>query len=102
VNPHRERPPTIPASPSEIVKMSGTRPRNKRPLWVRIGLWGLHTRRAARAFVWLSLALALGCAAYGIRDRRFLVGVILVLAALWYDASIRWVDRFDRWESGGD
>ena len=80
--------------------MGETEPRIERPLWVRIGLWGLPTRRAARAFVWLSLALALGCAVYGVRDRRFLVGVLFVLAALWYDAAIRWVDRRGGWESG--
>jgi hypothetical protein len=69
------------------------------PLWVRIGLWGIPSRRAASAFVWLSLAIALACAVYGLRDRRFLLGVIMVLAALWYDAAIRWVDRHGGWGS---
>jgi hypothetical protein len=73
--------------------------RNERPLWVKIGLWGLHTRVAAWVFVWLSLALAMASVTYAAMtgDRRFLVGGILVVAALWYYGSIRWVDRHGSW-----
>ncbi len=37
----------------------------ERPLWVKVGLWGLPGRSSAWAFVWLSLAVAVGCVAYG-------------------------------------
>jgi hypothetical protein len=67
------------------------------PFWVRIGLWGLPTRAAAWAFFWLSIAIAVGCVAYALVDRRYLVGGILALAALWYYLSIRWVDKHSRW-----
>jgi hypothetical protein len=67
------------------------------PLWVEAGLWGLPTRAAARAFVWLSLALAATCVSYGFWDCRFFTGGLLAVAALWYHLSIRWVDRHGDW-----
>ena len=67
------------------------------PLWVRLGLWGLSGRAAAWASFWLSVTIAVGCTAYGFVDRRFFGGGVLVLAALWYHQSIRWVDRHGRW-----
>jgi hypothetical protein len=69
----------------------------RRPLWVRIGLWGLPTRRSAWVFVWLSFAIAIGCVAYGFVDRRFSVGGLMTLAALWYYLAIRWVDQHGGW-----
>jgi hypothetical protein len=67
------------------------------PLWVRIGLWGLPNRAAAWAFFWLSMAIAVGCVAYGWVDWRFCVGGMMVFAALWYLLAIQWVDRHGRW-----
>jgi hypothetical protein len=69
----------------------------RRPLWVKIALWGLPNRASAWAFVWLSMAIAIGCAACGIIDRRFLIGDIMVLAAVWYYGAIRWVDQHGGW-----
>lgn len=71
--------------------------REERPLWVKVGLWGLPNRASAWMFVWLSLALAVACVAYGLVDGRFFLGGILVFAALWYYASIRWVDQYGQW-----
>ena len=68
-----------------------------RPLWVKAGLWGLRTRASAWAFFWLSIAIAIGCVAYGFTDRRFFIGGIMVFAAVWYYASIHWVDQNGRW-----
>jgi hypothetical protein len=34
---------------------------------------------------------------YGFVDRRFLVGGIMLFAALWYYAAIRWVDLHGDW-----
>lgn len=64
---------------------------------VRLGLWGIRRRGAALVYSWLSVAVAVGCAIYGLLDRRFLGGGVLLLAALWYYLAIRWVDRHDRW-----
>ena len=71
--------------------------RRERPLWVKLGLWGLPNRAAAWAFFWLSIAIAVGCVAYGFVDWRFFAGGGMVFAALWYYLSIRWVDQNDRW-----
>lgn len=76
----------------------GDRDGPTRPLWVRIGLWGLPNRGWAWAFFFLSLAISIGCFAYGFVDPRFFIGVIFVLSSLWYYACIKWVDRHDRWE----
>lgn len=68
------------------------------PVMVRLGLWGLPSRRAARGFFWLAVAIAVGCIAYGFLDRRsFFIGGFAVFAALWYYLSIRWVDRHSAW-----
>ncbi|HEV3262572.1 MAG TPA: hypothetical protein VG013_37315 [Gemmataceae bacterium] len=69
----------------------------RRPLWVRLGLWGLPERATAWGFVWLCIALAAGSAIYGFWDARFFAGCLLVLAALWYWLAIRWMDQHDRW-----
>jgi hypothetical protein len=69
----------------------------RRPLWVRIGLWGLPTRRWAWAFVWLSFAIAIGCVTYGFVDWRFALGGLMTLAALGYYLAIRWVDHHGGW-----
>jgi len=71
----------------------------ERPLWVRVGLWGLHSRTSAWAFLWLAVALAIGSVFYGVtRDSRFIVGAVFFLAALWYWLAIQWVDRHGSWK----
>jgi hypothetical protein len=72
-----------------------------RPLWVRVGLWGLHTRASAWLCFWLAIAAALGSGLYGFRDGRFFLGLALVFAAPWYWLSIRWVDRAGGWPPAG-
>ncbi len=69
----------------------------QRPLWVKLGLWGLPTRASAWAFFWLSWGITVGCVAYGFWDRRFFFGGLLVLAALWYFLAIKWVDQHGSW-----
>lgn len=77
--------------------MSSNDSPGERPLWVKIGLWGLPHRAGAWAFFWLSLVLAFACVVYGFRDARFFAGGLLLFAAVWYYFSIRWVDQHDRW-----
>jgi hypothetical protein len=72
--------------------------RSNWPVMVRIGLWGLPSRGSAWAFVGLSFFLAIGCFVYGFVDFRFFYGSILVVAALWYYLSIRWVDNNSSWQ----
>jgi hypothetical protein len=67
------------------------------PLMVRLGLMGLRTRGAAWAFFWLSIAIAVGCVAYGFFNPYFFIGASLVLPALWYYLAIRWVDEHSQW-----
>ena len=69
----------------------------ERPVWVKVGLWGVPGRAGAWSFFWLSIAIAVACIAYGFQDRRFFWGGLLVFAALWYYLSIRWVDQHDGW-----
>jgi signal peptidase I len=45
------------------------------------------------------VAVGAACIAYGFVDRRFFGGGALLLAALWYYASIRWVDRHGQWSA---
>jgi hypothetical protein len=71
--------------------------RSKWPVMVRLGLWGLPNRGAAWGFVGLSVAIAVGSVVYGFVDRRYFIGVIFVLAALWYYLSIRWVEQHSGW-----
>jgi hypothetical protein len=71
--------------------------RTPRPLWVRFGLLGVPSRRAALVYFWASLFTSAGCMLGGYFDPRLIVGVPLVFAASWYWACIRWVDLHDQW-----
>ena len=72
------------------------RPTVPQPLWVRLGLWGIRGRGAARAFVWTCLVLSPVGFVFG---RAFGVGlfVALLVSAAWYEATIRWMDRHRAW-----
>jgi hypothetical protein len=69
----------------------------RRPLFVRIALYGLASRASALMSLWLSLAVALVCIALGFVNRYFFTGGAILIAALGYYLAIRWVDRHDRW-----
>ena len=71
--------------------------RGKWPVLVRVGLWGSPNRSVAWVYLWISVALAVGCVAYGFVNPRAFFGGLFVLAALWYFLSIRWVDQYSRW-----
>jgi hypothetical protein len=71
--------------------------RSKWPVMVQLGLWGLPSRGAAWGFIALSIALAVGCVAYGFVDARFFFGGVFFFAALWYYLSVRWVDQKSSW-----
>jgi hypothetical protein len=90
--------------------------RTKWPIWVRLALWKITTRRAVTVgwvaigflfFVWLLFA-AQGVNCWillyweGIGDARtaalelgrlFMTVVLAFLSVVWYWAALRWVDR---------
>lgn len=67
------------------------------PIMVRIGLWGIASRKLAWFFVWLSVACAAACVAYGFIQFKFFMGAAILFAALWYYLSIKWVDQTSSW-----
>lgn len=72
-------------------------PRRPRPYWVKLGLWGVGGRAGAWAFFGLCAAATAFSMVMTFYDVRWIVGWPLSLAALWYWASIRWVDRYGSW-----
>ena len=83
--------------PAGRSRLSYATPRPPRPLWVRTGLYGLPSRASAWVFFWICIAIAAFSAVRALGDPRWWWGVSIVLAAAWYWASIRWVDRYDSW-----
>jgi hypothetical protein len=73
------------------------RPPKPWPWWVALGLWGLPGRGWAWGCFWLSLLLSAACVAAGFVFWPAFLGGIWVLAAWWYYAAIRWVDRHGDW-----
>lgn len=67
------------------------------PIMVRIGLWGVPTRRGAWIFFWLSIAGALGGGVVGFLHPIGFLALILLFSALWYYLCIRWVDQHGGW-----
>jgi hypothetical protein len=77
-------------------------PYERYPWWVKVSLAGLPTRGAVRAFAWLCLVTApVGCAwAAWAGYTRWYACALFVVAALLYEASVRWVDRHGSWPAG--
>ena len=71
--------------------------RTRWPAWVRVGLWGIATRRAAYGFFGVSLLLSIASAVGGFVWPVLFTGGLLVIAALWYLLAIRWVDQHGGW-----
>jgi hypothetical protein len=90
-----------------------------RPLWVRIGLFGVPSRTAALAWVWVCIASAIGflvgvaalfwwvptlfVGPHGFSFAMYLGAMSLVAwvalgsSALLYGLTIQWVDEHDGW-----
>jgi hypothetical protein len=82
--------------------------RRRWPIYVRMGLWLIHSRKTAWECLWSTVAIglmapfiALGVAIFVNKDVWLLVGLLtffgMALAAFWYYVSILWVDRHDTW-----
>ena len=84
--------------------ISASRRRRKRyPIWVKIGLWTVHSRTFAWCYFWFCLLCGIGCSiaiffASGFWLNWWLGWSIYgFFASLWYWAAIRWVDHNDHW-----
>jgi hypothetical protein len=81
-------------------------PRELYPWWVKFSLLGVPGRRGQWFFVWLSLASAIACFAYGVLNAGRPLGILLLLigglgfplAAAMYWLTIRWIDRRGSWD----
>jgi hypothetical protein len=67
------------------------------PVWVKIGLWGIKSRRTALAFEVFCAAFAMAALVGAFFNPSAVIGSILFAAAYWYAVSIRWVDRVGLW-----
>lgn len=71
----------------------------KKPLYVRIGLFAVPTRKVAKYYYYFCLWVALSSFIVGlIADIKYFSGITLLGAAFWYEASIRWMDNNNAWE----
>ncbi len=79
-----------------------------RPMWVRVGLFTIKRRRTALAYGWFSMITSpfLGYLLFRYlhasgNPAALTIGVVSLalgwLCTWWYFASVKWVDRFDRW-----
>jgi len=76
--------------------MSTDKKKLDRPLWVKIGLWGVN-RKAAWEYFWLTLIMAVGFVGLGVVHPLFFLGSFMILASAWYYLSIRWMDKHGGW-----
>ena len=69
------------------------------PLYVRLGLWGIYTRKTALGFMWGCIAIGAASVAIGFYKPVFFFGSALWVSALWYLTAIRWVDHRGNWHT---
>jgi len=63
------------------------------PPLIKLGMWGLTSRRTAFLYFWICFGLGLISLAVALVIPWALVGTVNFLGAWWYWAVIRWVDR---------
>ncbi len=82
------------ARPPPIPPLAPTPP----PL-IKLGMWGLSSRKMTLACLWSCVVLSALCALLALITPWALIGVAYFLACVWwYLAAIRWVDRNNgRW-----
>jgi hypothetical protein len=85
-----------------------------RPLWVRVGLFGIPSRRAALAWMWGTTAFAIlgviaglivGAITWTSGSTMMVVGAMIAgmagftafFSALWYWLAIQWADEHEGW-----
>lgn len=68
------------------------------PLYVKIGLLAIYSKRTALFYFWLSIALSVVSAVLGVFNRIYFWGLGFLISALWYWLCIRWVDKNSKWD----
>jgi hypothetical protein len=68
-----------------------------RPWWVKVALWGVPGRRSIVSWAWLSALMGIVFPLLGFYNPFFFFGALLLIAAFWYWAAIKWVDRYGQW-----
>jgi hypothetical protein len=86
------------ATLATLPRVTGRVPRESYPWWVKVSLWGVPGRVGLWSFVAISILAAAASIMYGFRDPRFFAGGALMLAALPYWRSIRWIDKHGSWD----
>ncbi|MEP5631848.1 MAG: hypothetical protein ABJP79_08205 [Tateyamaria sp.] len=66
---------------------------NNAPWYVKLGLFGMKTRKTAMMFMWISATAGIALTLY---FNDFLM-LLFLLAAVWYWNSIKWIDANDGW-----
>ncbi|PWF55385.1 hypothetical protein [Massilia glaciei] len=79
------------------------------PMYVRLGLWMVKSRKAALGYMWFCIACAAAFVIAGIVIAIlvpvpfpilllvFLSAPAMLFAAYWYWAAIKWTDQFGTW-----
>lgn len=67
------------------------------PWYVRYGLYGIYTPKAALGFMWLCLCLSAVSFVLGFLNPILWLGCMFTLAALWYWAAAHWLTHHDGW-----
>jgi hypothetical protein len=69
------------------------------PPFIKLGMWGLTSRKVAFAYLWCCVGLSALCLLLALVTPWALIGTIYFLPfAWWYWAVIRWVDKNNgRW-----
>jgi hypothetical protein len=70
------------------------------PVWVKIGLLFINTRRTALIYELGSLTVGLLSFIAGFFYPPAFVGMALFFSAYWYATSIRWADNSRLWGGG--
>jgi hypothetical protein len=84
--------------------MESQRPLEKRPLWVKVMLWGVSDRAEALLFFWLWVVAAVAPIFFAFWNPIPVVAIVMLFwfpgmmsLALWFRLAIRWVDKYGSW-----
>ena len=70
----------------------------KKPLYVKVGLLAVPTRKAAKYYLYFCLLIVLlSFIASIVIDTEYYIGLVFLSAAFWYQMSIKWMDDNGAW-----
>ena len=67
------------------------------PVWVKVGLWLINSRKTALAFETFSVIVALVSFVVAFWFFPAMIGLVFFGSAYWYAAAIRWADNRGLW-----